>query len=47
LVGGGGGAHALAGEGVPISTRGRTLWYSRYGIYVLCVVVKGMRLLEP
>jgi hypothetical protein len=30
--GGGGGAHSLAGEGggVPIRTRGQTLWYSRY-----------------
>ncbi len=33
----GGGIHSLAGEGqgVPIQTRGQTLWYSRY-IYVLC-----------
>ncbi len=27
---GGGGAHSLAGEGVPIRTRGQTLWYAMY-----------------
>jgi hypothetical protein len=37
----GGGAHSHAGEGwgggVPIPTRGHTLWYSRYILYVLRV----------
>ncbi len=35
----GGGTHSLAGEGgwgVPIPTRGQTLWFSRYICYVLC-----------
>jgi hypothetical protein len=40
--GGGGGGNTLAfrrgGVGVPIQTRGQTLWYSRnkYSVYVLC-----------
>jgi hypothetical protein len=38
----GGGAHSLAREGVgrvPIPTRGITLWYSLYSVYVLCGTV--------
>jgi hypothetical protein len=38
LGGGGGGSHSLAGEGVPIRTRGKTLWTPGIQYTVLCAL---------